>query len=175
MKKIIKAACFALILVMMFSVLASCSGNGGAEESGVETSENTVGKTETWGNIKVYVPAGSKLIGGSLVDGADQNSLSISSADGKEYYIVTVLTDDEKAKDSIASTKEKNPEETPEEVTLDVDGTVWSGIAYKHADSSESFQVWAKAGNKIVLVGADHHAYDSDEAKEVLGSIEIAG
>ena len=174
MIKIIKAACFALIFVMMFSVLASCGSGGGNEESGTSTPDDSVGKIETWGNINIYVPGGSKLIGGSLVDGADPDSLSIKSADGKNYYVVTALTDEAKAKDSIASTKEKNPGETPEEVTLDIGGTVWSGIAYKHADSSESFQMWAKIGNKVVLVGAERHAYDSEETKEVLGSIVIS-
>ncbi|MBQ7669800.1 MAG: hypothetical protein IJS45_03655 [Clostridia bacterium] len=173
MKKFIKTVCFIFILALMLTAFAACERN--VQGNGDDTSADAVGKTETWGNISVYVPAGCKLIGGSLVDGADPDSLSIKSDDGKNYYIVTVLTDEAKARDSIAATKEKNPGETPEEVTLDVDGTVWSGIAYKHADSSDSFQMWAKTGNKTVLVGADRHAYDSDETREVLGSIKIAG
>lgn len=173
MKRFIKAACFIFILALVLTAFAACEGSG--QENGDDTSENSVGKTETWGNINIYVPGGSKLVGGSLVDGADPDSLSIKSEDGKSYYVVTVLKDESKAKDGISSTREKNSGETPDEVTLDVDGTVWSGIAYKHADSYESFQIWAKIGNKAVLVSADRHAYDSEETRTVLGSIVIAG
>ncbi|MBR5942957.1 MAG: hypothetical protein IKZ81_06385 [Clostridia bacterium] len=163
----------ALILAALaaFALLAACgNGEGGGEEGGASVK----GETQSWGNLTVLVPEGYALTGGSLLDADDPDSLQVYLESSPLHaFTVSVVGNKDDAVASVDTTKEINAVNGGAgDVSVTAGGVTWNGYAYKYG-SVDCFVLYGEVGGKWVLVSGGYHAYDSEEAVAVLGSITV--
>ena len=164
MKKILSI----LLACLTLAALCACgSGNGGEADA-------VPGETQEWGKLSVFVPDGSSLVGGSLIDAEDPYSAWILlDSDNMHYYLIGVADGRETAAANLAATQEVNEANGGEGAfTIEAGGVTWTGYAYKYS-GADCFQLYGDVGGKWVTVSAAYHAYDSAETKAILGSIKV--
>lgn len=146
-----------------------------------ETQTETEAKTEApkgttgnWGNYEeVFIPDGMKIIGGSQIDKEDPNSFWIQREDNAlNYYLFGVSTEEQCQKD-VESTRNYNKESNPQDVTLKTGDYEWKGVSYKYGGTTDVSQIYAKIGDKVVMVRIGGFAYDDDSTKAILGSLKL--
>lgn len=131
------------------------------------------GTTGNWGNYEeIFIPDGMKLTGGSQIDKEDPNSVWVQPENSMNYFLFGVSTEEQCQKD-VESTKTFNKDSNPQDVTVKTGDYDWKGVAYKYNGTSDVAQLYAKIGDKVVMVRIGGYAYDSDTSKAILGSIKL--
>lgn len=173
MKKTLKIAALILAIVFVVCAFAACgaSGNNGDSNEADQTSA-VKGETKTWGYFSVLVPEGYSLKGGDILDENDVSKCSVSKDDSMLTYMNFSVVDAETATNSLATTKEMNSEHGAADVTVDANGTTWTGVAYD-AYGTPCFQGYATIGDNTVLITSAGNEYSSDIMNAVLASITV--
>lgn len=161
MKRLIKIIPVILVLALLASALACTAG---------VKDEKITGKEEIWGRYTVLVPSGMEFSGGNILDPNDPKTFTIKDPDSSYNYISFSMYDLDACERSVRGTKEANG---ADDVTLELDGAVWTGVAYKYG-SSDAFQLYAEVDGEYVLVTSFGFPYDGALVKAVLGSVSIA-
>lgn len=153
------------------------TGGAPAAATEVQTEAQTEapkGTTGNWGTYaEIFIPDGMKLTGGSQIDKEDPNSLWVQKAEASMDYYTFGITTEEQAQKDVESTKNFNQESNPQDVTLKTGDYEWKGVAYKYGGTTDVAQLYAKIGDKVVMVRIGGFAYDSDSSKAILGSIKL--
>ena len=174
MKKI-RILAIVMAAVLTLALLVSCGGTktptgSDAPEGNDTPSEEVKGAMDEHGYYKVFVPEGYTLKHEDVFGDNSPKSFNINSDDSSfDYFTFNMYTEDN-AQSSVAMTKELN--DGAEDVTLDLDGVKWNGVAYESLGIA-CFQLYADFDGNFVLVGGAGNAYDSAIVKTVLGSLEV--
>ena len=111
------------------------------------------------------------LTGGNILDSEDPKVLTLKENGNDFHYIMLNIYSLETCQSSVAGTKDYN--ENAEDVTIEINGVTWTGVAYKYAGMTDAFQMYAQFGDDCVLAGGFYYAYNSAEVQAVLGSITL--
>ena len=185
MKKL-KILALLLTAVMSLSVTA-CGGDPSsdskAESSSSESSEDTfdyeyssseidasVGQTMTWGSYSFFVPDGMTLKDGDTFDENDPRYFSIQKSSLSSYDFKT-----EDSEENMMNTYNYN-KKTYTNGQFDVEDTYggikWTGFQYD-GFGTPGFEAYTTIDGVYLRVSCTCHAFDSDIAKAILGSIKI--
>ncbi len=155
----------AVILCLMMGI-ATIAGCGKQEETPVvEEDEDALevpevkGKEETVGAFTLLVPKGMEA-----EEGSSESVVTLSDDD--DANIVFQVVDKGDAKDYVKALKEED--DSFEDVSFSLDGTKWTGAAYK-----KDFVVYAKIGKATVLAIGTGYKYTDDIPLAVLASLEV--
>ncbi len=160
-----------LVAVLALTVLVSCGGNNEADTgSDTPAAADVKGAMDEHGYYKVFVPEGYTLKHEDVFGDNNPKSFNINSDDSALTYFMFGMYDKDSAEMGVEATKEAN--EGAEDVTLDIDGVTWTGVAYESLGYS-CFQLYAEFDGNFVTVNAAGNAYDSAIVKTVLGSLEV--
>ena len=161
MKKSFRILCAALAVVTC-AVFAACSGG--------LIPEKITGEEQTWGRYTLLVPDSTVLQGGNVLDPNDPDVMKLCDKNNDFHYLMFNIFSLESCLNSIKGTKEVNA--NAEDITLDLDGTVWTGVKYDSL-GTDGFQMYAQLGGEAVLVSGYFYGYDSALVKAVLGSLKL--
>lgn len=166
MKKSFKITSLLIALVMVIGVLAACGASGGNGGSSVK------GEESSWGYYtKVFVPEGYVLKGGDMLNENDKTKMNINVENTSfTYYMFSIFDSEDSVTMSLDTTKEIN--EGAKDVTLDVGGVKWTGVAYNSL-GVDCFSMYAVYGESYVLLNAAGNAYDGEITNAILSSLEI--
>ena len=186
MTKFFRTAVILMLAVLMVVTVAACgkdepaasgassnASSGASSDAASDVSSNVAvqGKTETWGNITVAVPEGMTFKGGNALDEEDPNVVTLQKEDNAfNYYLITVVADEEQAKNDIGMSKEVN--EGSQDVSVSA-GAQWTGVTYEYS-GTPVFHIYGMVDGKAVEVQSYGFAADADSTKAVLGSLKIA-
>ena len=179
MHRFTKILVLTLALVLVVSCFAACGENNSAAPANNDASANNdapattaapAGATQTWGNITVLVPDGFTLDGGSMFDDNSADDLTLTGS-GLNYFQISILENEDSAKDNLDMTKSFNEEAKPEDVTVSANGA-WTGVYY-NSYGYDCFQVYATVNGKVVQVNGCGYKPDSATAVDVLSSITV--
>ena len=146
---------------------AACGGGEGGGEGG---GNNVKGETGSWGKYtEILVPEGMTLKGGNILDENDPTIVKLNDTDNEFHWILFNIYDEDTCKSSIASTKEVN---NGEDVTIEINGTTWTGVSYKSL-SADGFQMYGQVDGQYVLAGGFYYAYDSAVVQAVIASLHV--
>ena len=163
MKRFMKIISIAVIAMVGVAGLSACGGSeGGSSVSGQE---------QTWGNIKVFVPDGMTIKGGTAIDSENKDALSLTKADEPMSYINVSVVDAESAASNIQMTKDTNHGSDISD--LKAGDTTWSGVTYTFGEK-ECLQLSATIGDTTFMVMSYGYAHDDEMYTTILGSLSKA-
>ena len=184
-----------MLTVVMCVGLTACGGDSGSTTSGDETTQTTDGgdagdvtdagsdqgqteeafsmdgaKEETWGDLTVSVPSGYEFKKGDAFDENDTRYCSVRKSD--LHYIDFNMEDDDVCKQKYEYNKKTYTNEQK-----DISGTygdiAWTGFEYSDGFGGKGFEAYAKANNKNIRISGVSVAFDSEEAKAILGTVKV--
>ncbi len=182
MKNTLKVLAAILALVLAICVFASCGkknetpasenvpASGNEPEQTEPANEEVKGAMDEHGVYKVFVPEGYTLKHEDVFGDNNPKSFNINSDSSSLTYFMFNMYSEDNAKSGVATTKELN--DGASDVTLDVDGKTWTGVAYDSV-GIPCFQLYAEFDGEFVMVNSAGNAYDSEIVKTVLGSLEV--
>ena len=160
--------------VLTLAVLVSCGGTktptGSDAPETAAPSGDVKGAMDEHGYYKVFVPEGCTLKHEDVFGDEDPKSFRLLFDDNAMAQLMFGIYDQSGAEMGIEATKEAN--DGAEDVTLDLDGVKWTGVAYEYS-GNPCFQICADFDGNFVTVNGSYVAYDDALVKTVLGSLEI--
>ena len=188
MKKTLKKVTVVLCLGVITSVMVACGGKtegttaapGGESATtaapsteaapATEAAAVNLASTETWGDYTVGVPEGWKFRKGDVFDEADTRYCSVKKSDFSFF-------DFKMEKEDTAKQQYEYNKKTYTQEQKDVSGKYgeidWTGFQYSDGAGGYGFELMATVNGKPVRVSCSGFAFDSAEAKAVLGSLVI--
>lgn len=175
MKKYFRIFAIVMAAVLTLAVLVSCGktqtpAGTGSDAGNDAPADEVKGAMDEHGYYKVFVPEGYTLKHEDVFGDESPKSFSINSDEATFSYFNFNIFTEENAKDSVDMTKEIN--EGAEDVTLDLNGVKWTGVAYNSL-GYDCFSLYADFDGNFVLVNGAGNAYDGALVKAVLGSLEV--
>ena len=143
-----------------------------ADESQPEENKEITGETTNWGIYTFLLPEGWTLRGGDAFDDNDVNICSVKKSDFSYFQF--------KCEDE--ATQQRQYNYNKETYTLNqkdlpattIAGIEWNGFEYGN-EMSMGFELYGSTGGKFLRVSGVGFAFDSAEAKAVLGSLRVEG
>ena len=162
---------------------ATDAGSGTEEAGSADTTDTTTdaGQTEeafsmegateeTWGDLTVSVPSGYTFRKGDVLDENDTRYCSVKKSDF--HYIDFKMEDDDTCKQQYDYNKKTYTNEQK-----DVSGTyadiAWTGFEYGDGLGGKGFEAYAKVNDKNLRISGAGCAFDSEEAKAILGTVKV--
>ncbi len=178
MKTVSKLLALVLAITMIATFTAACgdkkddakttagSGGSGSDSTSVD------GAAETWGDLSIFVPSSMEMKGGDgTFDPDDPKTAWLYDKENQRNYIkVSIIADENNAKESIATTTSVNEKYNPASVALTA-GSEWKGVYY-NANGTDVASLYSVAGDKVYLVMMGGFKFDSDVVKAVLESLK---
>ena len=132
----------------------------------------TIASTETWGDFTVGIPAEWTFRKGDGLDEEDTRYCSVKKSDFKFF-------DFKRETEELANQQYTYNKNTYTNEQKDVSGTIagieWTGFQYGDGWGGYGFELIATVGGKPVRVSSSGFAFDSEEAKTILGSLVVKG
>ena len=169
MKKL-RILAIVMAAVLALAVLVSCGGKTETETGSDTPAGDVKGAMDEHGYYKVFVPEGYTLKHEDAFGDNNPKSFNINCDDSAFTYFMFSINDQDSTEMGVEATKGAN--DGAEDVTLDIDGVKWTGVAYESLGYS-CFQLYADFDGNFVTVNAAGNAYDSAIVKTVLGSLEV--
>ncbi|MBQ6677183.1 MAG: hypothetical protein IJM71_03945 [Clostridia bacterium] len=174
MKKL-RILAIVMAAVLTLALLVSCGGTktpAGSDvpEGSDAPSDEVKGAMDEHGYYKVFVPEGCTLKHEDFSGSEDPKSFRLLFDEDAMAQLMFGIFDRNGAEMGVEATKSSN--EGAEDVTLDLDGVKWTGVAYDYS-GKPCFQIYADFDGSFVTVNGTYVAYDSAIVKTVLGSLEV--
>lgn len=174
-----KAASIILATSLMLGMTACGDSSSKSEDNGTASSADAsskaedkeiTGKTETWGVFTVLVPDGWELKKGHTLDEKDPNYCAVKKSDFSYFELKSEKDDVMKQQyDYNKKTYTNGQKDLPATKVGDIE---WNGFEYG-GDLNKGFEIYATANGKNIRVSCCGFAFDSAEAKAILGSIKL--
>ena len=130
------------------------------------------GATETeWGDFVVSVPQGYELKGGDVFDDTDPNIFKVMKSDFD--YIEFKSESDKQMMQNYNYNHDTYTNEQQDLPKVDYAGVDWTGFQYGDGFGGYGFEMYGKIGDKNIRISAAGFAYDSEEAKGIIGSLKL--
>ena len=152
---------------------ASDDGDEDGDPTPTEAAKGiTIASTETWGDFTVGIPADWTFRKGDALDEEDTRYCSVKKSDFKFF-------DFKRETEDLANQHYTYNKNTYTNEQKDVSGTIagieWTGFQYSDGWGGYGFELIATVGGKPVRVSSSGFAFDSEEAKAILGSLVVKG
>ncbi|MEE3467564.1 MAG: hypothetical protein VZQ83_03905 [Eubacterium sp.] len=127
-------------------------------------------KEETWGDLTVSVPAGYEFKKGDALDEKDTRFCSVRKNDF--HYIDFKMEDDDVCQQQYEYNKKTYTNEQ-KDITGTYADIAWTGFEYGDGLGGKGFEAYAKVNGKNLRISGASVAFDSEEAKAILGSVKV--
>ena len=127
-------------------------------------------KAESWGDLTVSVPSGFELRKGDALDDKDTRVCSLKKSDF--HYIDFKMEDDDVCKQQYEYNKKTYTNEQ-KDVSVTYGDIEWTGFEYGDGLGGKGFEAYAKVNGKNLRISGAGVALDSEEAKEILCTVEL--
>lgn len=182
MKKLI---CILLALCML-AALSACGGDAQNQPAApTATSEPAPAATEapaeapagpaetlTWGDWSFAVPDGFELKGGDLWDENDPRYFSLKKSD---FSYFDFKADDENTIMNSYNYNKQTYTNEQKDVQARLGDIEWVGFQYGDGFGGQGFEAYATVDGTPIRVSSAGFPFDSDTAKEILGSLKHSG
>ena len=148
---------------------AASSEAASSEVASSGAAASAAGGEQVWGDWTVNVPGEFTLKGGDFIDENDKRYFSVKKSDFKYFDF------NADGEENIKKHYEYNKKTYTNE-QQDVKGTYgsneWVGFQYSDGFGGFGFEAYATVGGELIRVSAAGFKFDSNEAKDVLGSLK---
>lgn len=142
-----------------------------ATESQAGDSKEITGETTAWGVYTFMLPEGWKLRTGDVFDDNDPEFCSIKKSDFS-YFSLNCETEEVQKRQYEYNKKTYTLEQKDLPATT-LNGIEWNGFEYGN-DFSKGFEIYGSSNGRFLRVSGVGFAFDSAEAKAVLGSLSVS-
>ncbi len=181
MKKSVLAKAASIILATSLMLgMTACGDSSKADDNGTSSTaadsssaaedKEITGETKTWGVFTVLVPEGWELKGGNVLDENDQNVCSVKKSDFSYFDLKSEK--DDIMKNQYDYNKKTYTDQQKDLAATKIGDIEWNGFEYG-GDLNKGFEIYATANGKNIRVSCCGFAFDSAEAKAILGSIKL--
>jgi len=186
MKTVSKVLALILAIAMIACVMAACGGSKQEEpaDNGVDITQATEnnsddsnttavpGKSDTWGEITVFVPDSMNMKGGNgAYDPDDTKTLWLyDNANAANYIKVSIVDSEDNAKLNVESTKEFNSESSPTDIEINAGDKTWIGVTYDYS-GTPCITAYCVSGDKVYFIMEAGYAYGDSTLTAVLASL----
>ena len=152
------------------SAAAEDESTPGDEESKSGEEGNVTGEVKQWGIYSVLIPEGWTLRTGDVLDDNDENYCSVKKSDFSYFDFKCETEDVQKMQYNYnKNTYTLNQADLPE---TEIASIKWNGFEYGN-DFTKGFELYGSSNGRFLRVSGVGFAFDSAEAKAVLGSLKV--
>ena len=187
-KKIISRIAVLMLTASIPFALASCGGSDSSSKTGSDSTasvpadnsaaESTAadgngavsGETKTWGIYTFLLPEGWTLRGGDVFNDNDETVCSVKKSDFS-YFELKCETEEVQQKQYNYNKKTYTLNQKDLSAAT-IAGIEWNGFEYGN-ELNKGFELYGSTGGRFLRVSSVGFAFDSAEAKAVLGSLKV--
>jgi|GEM_PF-6070028 hypothetical protein len=132
------------------------------------------GETRDYGIFTgLFIPESMDFTAGTMIDPESEEGFRLADKDHPTNYIYFGTSTDPEW--DIDHSREMNAQYDPQDISFELNGNTWQGIAYKYNGELDCFQIYTTIGDHVISVMSAGYPYDGALVKAVLASVNIGG
>ena len=153
------------------ATLSGVSGGGTPQTAYKQEATTEAARDLTWGRYTFTIPGGFYFKGGSVMDGNDTGAFSVKKTELTGFSFST--EHDEETMMNAYNGNKAAYTSGQKEVSGEYGGIKWTGFQYD-SSGTPALELYTTIDGVYIRVVSAGFAFDSEEAKEVLGSLRVS-